>query len=917
MSSPFILAVILHFFYQVTWATVFPDVSHRPPIPGQAVRTFDISGQRYYVQDDLQQNPPRTMIKEEGFLQPDPKPDNQRWFIRENQSDETADYPSSTEAFDRYYSNGLPAVGPVATPLPDEAFMIPSSSRNEMPDALSSVGNSDIWVLTKGSDNQYLPQRLVQVPVPTERVVEVINQETSPKFVSESVKSIPLPPSSLPSQKNQFPPPPPANVVQEIWIQAPGKIQIQNQKTAAVMDELPSIKQTIDTPQPVRQTISVPQTVKQIVDIPQPIKQIVDVPQTFKQIAQPQITKDMYQLPPPPPVPVLSKTAAPLPLPSSFKTLDITSPKQVTAPAAAGDVIIDDPKYILGKNAVVSQVKHIWIPTSPQTGKFITVPVSGTASLENSAPMKGIPVDIAPPVDVSETWILKQDGLIPRFEPQKPALPAAVVPRGKVLIDQTPTVVQTDSLKNVQLVGKSVTDNIPVSMWPVSKGISDQTIIGKSETPLPPPSGISQKSDTIIVDKGLSLPPIFPPKTYINNEKLLPTPNLPPLPPPPLVRKVMNDKPCPLNPQISSFPLKGIAPPVVSKTLPVVKTQPIMRIIRINSYPYRSYVLNSQIKPNAYGYSRPAAILLRQTNNGFIRLIPASPPSTPVAIRRRIVPIQGSKSAPSIIYPPTQVVRRLRYNYPISGYVRSFPVPGKNVFPQPQAISPKAGSIVSASTDSSSSSESSSSESSEEKETKRTKSKGAKSAEDAEGKTFEEPESIETEEPTSGSSSSEAEAQKGSSSVEKESERETEEELPAESQSAESIEVAESQFISYYEKHPEGAIREESKLKLLPQYTLDYDQSDSVGAFQNSKASDANDKIISNYSYGDINRFFRKVEYDVRDQYKPETENNEPDIVSHKTDSIANTVIDNSSAETSASTPPPFKENLTEDAQRD
>ncbi|XP_035217213.1 uncharacterized protein LOC118190577 [Stegodyphus dumicola] len=828
MSSPFILAVILHFFYQVTWATVFPDVSHRPPIPGQAVRTFDISGQRYYVQDDLQQNPPQTMIKEEGFLQPDPKPDNQRWFIRENQSDETVDYPSSTEAFDRYYSNGLPAVGPVATPLPDEAFMIPTSSRNQMPDAPSSTGNSDIWVLTKGSDNQYLPQRLVQVPLPTERVVEVINQETSPKFVSESVKSIPFIPSSLSSQKNQFPPPPPANVVQEIWIQSPNKIQIQNQKTAAVIDELPSIKQTIDTQQPVKQTLSVPQTVKQIVDIPQPIKQTVDVPQTFKQIVQPQITKDMYQSPPPPPLPVLSKTAAPLPLPSSFKTSDITSPKQIIAPATAGDVIPDDAKYILGKNAVVSQVKHIWIPTSPQTGKFITVPVSGSPALENSGSMKGIPVDIASPVDVSETWILKQDGLIPRFEPQTSALPAAVAPSGKVLIDQTPTVVQTDSLKNVQLVGKSITDSIPVNMWPVSKGISDQTIIGKSETPLPPPPGISQKSDTIIVDKGLPVPPIFPPKTYINNENLLPTPNLPPLPPLPLIRKVMNDKPCPLNPQISSFPLKGIAAPVVSKTLPVVKSQPIMRIIRINNYPYGSYVLNSQIKPNAYGYSRPATILLRQTNNGFIRLIPANPSSTPVAIRRRIIPIQGSKSPASIIYPPAQVVSRLRYNYPISGYVRSFPVPGKNVFPPPQAIFPKAGSILSASSGSRSSSESSSSESSEAKEAKRTKSKGAKSAE-AEGKKVEEAESIETEEPAAGSSSSETKPQKDSSSVEKESERETEEEVPAETQSAESIEVAESQFISYYEKHPEGEITDESKLKLLPQkYTLDYDQRDSV-----------------------------------------------------------------------------------------
>lgn len=73
-------AVLVSVCVQCVMGT-FPPVSNPPPIPNQGVRTVDISGQRYYVQDDLQINPPQTVVKDESYLPqvpPDPKVDDQR-----------------------------------------------------------------------------------------------------------------------------------------------------------------------------------------------------------------------------------------------------------------------------------------------------------------------------------------------------------------------------------------------------------------------------------------------------------------------------------------------------------------------------------------------------------------------------------------------------------------------------------------------------------------------------------------------------------------------------------------------------------------------------------------------------------------------------------------------------------------------
>ncbi|GFS95761.1 uncharacterized protein NPIL_198091 [Nephila pilipes] len=921
MSSAVAL-VVFPLLLQSVQAT-FPPVLNPPPIPSQAVRSVDISGQRFYLQDDLQPNQPQNVIKEDGYISPDDKIDP-RWFATENQSGETGDFPNTDDTFDRYYANGLPAVGPVATPLPDDNYVAqPSVTSKVIPDSPANVGSSDIWVLTKGPNDQLIPERWVQVQipqiqvpqvqvqVPQDRVVEVVKSDIAPKQYTESVKSFPPPPPPPPPVKAPIVAPPP-NVVQQIWVRAPVPIQSQKgvQNTPTVVEEFPSVKQYVDIPPP-----------------------------AVKQYVQPQFIKEAQPLPPPPPPPptaVVQKSSSfvlPPPPPPPIKGTDLISPKQailVNQPVPAP--VIGDQVVTVGKNVAVPQVKHIWIPTSPQTGKFITVPVGTTIDGGKSVPAKGVPVDVpGPPISVSETWVLKQDGPLPRFEEQKTVVP--VVQKGNIIVDSSPKI-QFDSPKNPPLIGKSIDTAVPLDIWPSKNTVPEQAIVGKFAIPppppppsvFPPPIAAPIKSDAVVVSKSA---PIAPPpqKTIISNLKGFPQlpPSLPP-PPPQIVApvpQIINGKPCPIVPQKFSFPPRTV--PVPSFRTVAINRPPLGRIMRINRYPYGSYyVLNQRIAPSLYPYPRPPVI--QQTKNGVVRLVTANQVAVPlqprqlavpVARKQVVVPVSNVKSAaPVLLYPP---VSRIRYAYPWGSYIRSLPVTaGKNIFVLPPNKPAKIQAAKKSSSSESSSSESSSSES-KSVEIK-PKSKEAKKSEEIKAESIE---SIESEEPVP-EPEPEVEPEREIEEVEtaaSEAEPETEE-APVESEAKDSIEVEESQVKPQFFNRAYVDSNTDNIDLIRKPFLFNFDQIDNTGTTQHRKeVSDANGRVVGSYGYHNSDGIYRKVAYVAdADGYRARVLSNEPGTVSHSSANVnfvANVTPENTTNKISEIANAASHENLTIDPQRD
>ncbi|CAL1272532.1 unnamed protein product [Larinioides sclopetarius] len=926
MSSAIVL-VVLPLLLQSAQAT-FPPVNNPPPIPSQGVRTLDY--ERFYFPEDLSPNQPSNVIKDEGYYPLDEKLD-QRLFAPENQSGETGGY-GNEDTFDRYYSEDQPYIGPVATPLPDDTYVAqPSVTSKVIPDGPANVGSSDIWVLTKGPDNQFIRERWIQVPMTQDRVVEVVNADVPPKQYTETIKSFPpvVQPPPIPAAPVKAPSAAPPNVFQQVWIRAPPPIQNQKvfQNPPTLVQEIPSAKQVVDLPPP-----------------------------AIKQYIQPQIVKEAQPLPPPPPPPppmVTKKSSSfivPPPPPPPIKVTDLPSPKQ-TIVVNQPPVPID--QVVVEKASPLSQVKHIWVPTSQNTGKFITVPAGTVIDAGKSIPAKGVPLDVPPPptpITVSGTWILKQDGPIPRFEPQKSNGPVApVIQKGSVFVDNGPKF-QFDSPKNPPLVGKSIDSPVPVDIWAAKNPIPQQKVIISAPPPppqltLPPPS---VKSDTIVVGKSAPIAP--PPKGVITSVKGFP--QLPP-PPPQVIAplpQIINGKPCPVPVAQAKSPFQSKSVPVpapgpVPVPIPAYRTiavnrQPFGRILRINRYPYGPYyVLNPRTGASFYTYPRaPITPVIQQTKAGqVVRLVPARPLAVPVAPRQVAVPVSpkqvavpvprkqivvpvsnGKSAAPVLLYPP---VSRIRYSYPWGSYIRSLPVSGKNIFVLPPNNKPSKIQAEKSSSSESSSSESSSSESkSEEKKKKPAKEEKESSEEVAESIES----SIESEEPEP-----EPEPEKAPETV-------IEEEEEAAASEADPVETA-APIVEEPEVKDESFAAEESQIKpqllnrgykeanvnsfdpLTKSFYYGFEQR---GISDRKEISDPNGKrVIGSYNYRKPDGIFKNVAYVVDSNgSRAHVVSNEPGTVSYQTLNAnyipsatpENTTHKVSDIETAAS-----HENLTEDPQRD
>ncbi|GIY46002.1 uncharacterized protein CDAR_539991 [Caerostris darwini] len=892
MSSAAAVLVVLPLLLQSVQST-FPPVSNAPPIPSQAaVRTVDLSATRYYFTDDVQLNQPPNVIKEDGFIPTDDKLD-QRYFAPENQSGETGDFPNSDDTFfARYYSDGQPAIGPVATPVPDDTYVAqPSVTSKVLPDNPANAGPSDIWVLTKGPNDQYIPERWVQVQVPVQdKIVEVVNTDVvAPKQYTETVKSFPpvapLPPPPPPPAPIKAPPVAPPNFVQQIWVRAPAPIQNQKvfQNTPTIVEEVPSVKQGVNIPPPV-----------------------------VKQYIQPQIIKEAQPLPPPPPPPppgVTKKSSSafivPPPPPPPFKGTD----KQTVIVNQPVAPIQDQIAVPVNKGAPLPQVRHIWIPTSQQTGKFITVPVGAVINDGKSVPAKGIPVDVPPqpPIAVSDTWVLRQDGPIPRFEEQKTIVSAPpVVQKSNIIVDNSPKF-QFDSPKNPPLIQKSIDAPVPADIWPTKNIISEQKIIG----PPPPVKGIPQ----------LPLPPPPPPQIVAP------------------VAQVINGKPCPLPLPVaqakSPFSPKQPVPLPAYRTI-ALNRPPFGRIIRINRYPYGSYyVLNPRINTNFYTYPRPPVI--QQPKNGIVRLIAARPLPVPVPVpvaprqvaipvprKQIVVPASNIKVAPSpvLLYPP---VSRIRYTYPWGSYIRSLPITAKkNIFVLPPSNNKvkKSSKIQAAKSSSSesSSSESSSSESKSEEESKPKSKEEEKEKESESEEVAESVGSVETEVPEpEPEPEKEIEDVEVAASVPEPAEEEPE---PTEPETKEdSIEVEESQVKPQLLSRGFNDPVANNFENFANPFLYGYDQRSLSGPSQNrEEISDPNRRVIGNYGFQNQG-IFRNINY-VADSsgIKAHVVSNEPGTVSHQTANvnyISNATPENTTNKAQEIDTAASHENLTVDPQRD
>lgn len=785
--------------------------------------------------------------------------------------------------------------------MPDDSYIAqPSGTSKVLPNGSPNVGSSDIWVLAKGPDDQYVPQRWVQVQMPQERISQVIS--TDPQIVSGTVKSLPLPPI-----KSSGTPAAPTNIVQQVWMRVPSQVQQQKvyQDTVTEVANIPVPKQNIDfSPQPIKQYVQtdvvqdpqqafVPQPnilaqkssgfalpppppptfkggvispTQQNVVVSQPVvykgedisspKQtvLVDQPDNYKGVdvsppnqavivSQPLNYKGVDINSPNQPVLINQpanykgadssppKTSFLVNQPQTYKGVDITSPKQtvivnqpvnykgidiapptqgiinqqsnykgidinspnqaviVNQPASYKGGYIDTPKQvsIVGQPQInvpllknTQLVKHIWIATSAQTGKFITVPVVGSViNSGKSVPPKGIPIN-APPVSVSGTWVLKQDGLLPRFEPQKTLSPP-VIQKGN---PSTGTVIQFDSPKNVPLFGKTADSRVPVDIWANSKDFRTPTFITKSVVPAAPFPSV--RAGSVVIGKTGPVANSYPQKTYISSNKGVP---LQPIPPPAVapVLQVSKGKPCIIGPQAPISP--KIVPYPVYRPSIAVNRQTLPRILRINRYPYGSYyVLNPKIGPSVYAYPRPQASVIQQTKNGLVRIVPSKQIGIPqkqifISVPRRQVAIPGNQIKtispvlqPQFAFPAVQAFNRLRYAYPQGGFLRSLPAGAKNVFILPPSKKTRPDTLQS------SSSESSSSESSE---SKSAESKPKSKEEIGEAKSEASPGSVE--------SKSERETEDDVEAAASEPEPESKEASEAASEASESIEAADSE----------------------------------------------------------------------------------------------------------------------------
>lgn len=809
-----------------------------------------------------------------------------RWYLQENQSGETAEIPSSVETFDRFYPNGEPAIGPVATPIPDDSYIPqPSSISNVNPNDPITGGPSDIWIVTRGSDNQYISSWLPD-QIPLQQVVEVVNQDTNSPVATDSVKSIsttiPLP-SDAPV-KTQLTSGPPTNIVQQIWVRAPSVFGSQK---------------VISDPTTTVQNV---QSIKQIVDMPAP---------SAKQVVQQQITKAPIPVPPPPVAPIVSKTTftVPPPPPPPIKGTDKTATVLSAGPAPDSNILIAD------KNAAVQQVRYIWIPTSAKTGRFITVPVSNV-NIDKATIDKGMPLR-STPISMSDTWILKQDGSAPSFEQQKTIVSPTAVQNGKVIV-QNPPVVQIDSSANPPVVTKAdlppfpptlgKTSGPPVDIWPARKDGTNEKVLTKSPVvPVSDKTLPSPKSGTIVVSKSFPVPPpvapVISPRTFVLNSKVIP--------PAPAV-SVSKGKPCPLP-----LPKSSLNPPnqnlftVPRFVLTRSQPRPLTRIVRVNRYPSGTYyLLNTGIRPNFYSYPSPA--IIQQPKSRLVRVLqtkqfpipvqskqpiyqtkqisipvqskvippPVLPKNVPFPIssRKIFLPLSSPVTQTRILYPSAQAIK---YAYPLNSYLNASPIPGKRVFlPQISSLKLASPGSSSGSSSSESSSESDSSESSEEKKEKKEKSETSESKDNKE---------------------LEKESEAKSGEIEKESD-----ETSVESQSKESIEAAESQISTQTVENTAVLTAEDSlKVESKP-YMFGFGVRDNNGTVQHrQEVSDLEGRVTGSYGYQDPSGTYRIANYVAdSDGFRVNVESNEPGTVTHESafaNFISNKATDNEKFQTEGS----------------
>lgn len=686
----------------------------------------------------------------------------------------------------------------MATPRPDIADETYESSGiyTLRPTNTRDPRNHEIFIVARNSDGQFNPERWVRIP--NGRLIEAANP-----VAADTLKSFAAPvPFDIPPE-TRLPPSPDVNIIQ---IRPPNDIGPRKVYTNSqtVVDNVPVSKQVFGIP-------------------PLP-------PSNVRKFVQQRIISEIHPVafsrPTSSQIPARKSFAVPPPLPPPLKGIDVP-PKVISSPVPVNIIpnsnvlvsnknVISDSNIVPGKS-VVQQVRHVWIPTSVNTGKFITIPISESIKTENSAINKGFSLD-STPVTVSDTWVLKQDGQVPVFRPLKTALPpvpSPIVQSGKVIF-QDPTIVQIDaptnpiitrieSPKNAPVVEKSVISNNARHIWPVRKELDTKVLYNYSPVIASDVSSAAVKSDRPLVEKPVAEYFTSPQKPIVTDTK-----SAFPLPFSSSNIQIVNGKPCPLPlpaPQKSSFSPLNAGVMSIPRILSTQRSLPFARIIRVNRYPTGSYyLLNRDIRPNYLIY--PSQAVIQQPKTGLISLIqnkqlpiyfqrkipvqtkqisipvqskqfasplPAKQVTYPFVSRQVILPVAHRKSN-RISFPTAQAIR---FAYPWNGYLNSNPVIGKGAY-IPEFSAFRAAPAGSES-DSSSSESSSSEESSESsKEKKKEKSKKEKAKKEEKPKSGENSDSKESPE-------KESESESNSKSKEKESE-----EKSPEKESEESSENAES-----------------------------------------------------------------------------------------------------------------------------
>ncbi|XP_042898452.1 titin-like [Parasteatoda tepidariorum] len=927
MSSAVVFSV-LSLFWQSVHCTVFPPVSNPPPIPGQDFRTLDISGQQFYVQDDLQAGIPQTVIKEDRFFSPtfESKPDDQ-WFVSDNES-VARDFPTSSEAFERLYANGMPAIGPVATPPPDDNYIAQSTGTSKiLPDTVGNL-DSGVFVLTKGPNNQFITERWIPVQVPASKTIDIVNPGENPTIVPGNLPSA-VPVKGFP--KSQGVPADNLNIGQQVWIRVPASAALQKgyANVPTVVDNMPEVKEVVDVIQP---------SIKQNIQ-PQLVKGFPTFPSAPPQSPAMVINKSpINAIPPPPSTIVTNKSPSfvvPPPPPPIMKSIDIGNAKGTVMVNPTVSTIVDKGGFVGGKGTVAQQVKHIWIPTSQKTGNFITVPAGGAINENQPIISKGLPPDAVPPMSVSETWVLKDDGVLPRFEQQKTLFPVQNVGKEKTIVADPPVFV--DSPKGVPTIGKSVDTVMTQDIWPQKTDMIDGKTLVKSG--LPQQVFPVQKSNGVVVEKAVQMPPQ-------NVQNVLPmtkvVPMLPPQPNPfipssPMATLVKGKPPCPITPQTAIMQGKPLPYPAYLPNS--VQRQPMARIIRMNRYPFGSYyVVNPRMRPNLYPLPRQATII-KQVNNRIVRIIPSSslpltmPRRVTLPIRQMALPVTAGKTMmpmSRILYPPVQAVGRIRYAFPWGGYLNALPAYGRTASPSRPA---KQVGIES-------SSSSSSSESAESREVpvKRKPKKAEKPKEkikiiklESEEAPIESLETIESIEPeseivvepepeleTAESVASETESEAVEADT---TEAAPEPEAETEAEATDSLDIAESQFIHNIAPRSYLDFNYENIKNLGQPYRFGYERRERPSTFLAQETPELNGSVLGRYTYKDENGIYRNIAYvSDADSYKRELLNSESKLSNQKkvAENLGkehNTEVSSKPLENVSESPLPF--NIAFNLQRD